>query len=167
MRVSYLERANWSVAWIKPNGKVHRLDFRGDFHEAKRIFKLAVEGERTNATLFCTNVGYEPPEKIKIRIKAINAKGFWWCPYCTELRKFVYHKNLRVDGMTMEEPGMYCPLCGVSNRDMHVRKHNPSAALMQHRTTKSVEKPLTQKQQERKERRAARRAARLAAAGQS
>lgn len=94
-------------------------------------------------------------------MKLYNQKGVWWCPYCTELRKFKYRKQYTVEGITMPDPGMYCPLCGISHRDHHVRKHNPAAQMMEYRNTKRISKPNDVKAEERRARRERRRQRRL------
>jgi len=68
-----------------------------------------------------------------VPMKKRNAEGIWWCPYCRELRRFVKKKVIGVPAskngkvIRFKEPGMYCPLCGISHRDHNVRKWNPIA----------------------------------------
>jgi hypothetical protein len=70
---------------------------------------------------------------LYVPMKKKNRDGIWWCPYCRELRRFVKKKYIEVEltpgGRTTQihEPGMYCPMCGVSHRDHSVRKWNPIA----------------------------------------
>jgi hypothetical protein len=62
---------------------------------------------------------------------AANRKGIYWCPYCREFRKFQLQHEYYYDGQRIPEPdkrgGLYCPMCGISHRDMHVRRFNPIA----------------------------------------
>ena len=57
-----------------------------------------------------------------------NAAGWWWCPYCVKLRRFVKRAGFYVDSIWVDEPSMACPLCSANHRDFHVRKWNPIAA---------------------------------------
>lgn len=158
-RYAHLQHARWSVAWIH-EGKVKRVDCGEDFREARRVYRLALLGDRSNVVLFSPNVGFAPPPELQAQMQAQNARGVWWCPYCVELRKFVYKKAIRVEGRLLPDTGMYCPICGISQRDHHVRRANPAAALMEHRTTKRVAKPDDVKAAERKARRERRKARR-------
>jgi hypothetical protein len=66
-----------------------------------------------------------------IPMETYNRKGWWWCPYCREMRKFQRQSGFPIgDKSFVEAPGMYCPLCGVSHRDLHVRRSNPHADRM-------------------------------------
>lgn len=73
-------------------------------------------------------------EGLYTPMKKRNAEGIWWCPYCREFRRFVKKNNVSVpvvqggkQSIHFTEPGMYCPLCGISHRDQNVRKWNPIA----------------------------------------
>lgn len=64
-----------------------------------------------------------------IPMEKVNRKGFYWCPYCREMRKFQIQSGFPIGEKSfVEAKGMYCPLCGVSHRDFSVRKYNPAAA---------------------------------------
>jgi hypothetical protein len=64
-----------------------------------------------------------------IPMERVNLKGFYWCPYCREMRKFQIQQGFPIGEKSfVEAKGMYCPLCGVSHRDFSVRKYNPAAA---------------------------------------
>jgi hypothetical protein len=142
---------NWSVMWLVPqNGGPHRINevwFDNDLREALRIYVKALNAGKPMATLRCANVGFPPPEKfqeydlVKMRIKGetqwvkvlarmlkANRKGIWWCPYCREFRRFQTQGGAFFEGVfTEDQAGMYCPMCGISHRDFHVRKWNPRA----------------------------------------
>lgn len=64
-----------------------------------------------------------------VPMEKVNRKGFYWCPYCREMRKFQNQQGFPIGEKSfVEAKGMYCPLCGVSHRDFSVRKYNPAAA---------------------------------------
>lgn len=76
-----------------------------------------------------TQVSLESYEIIPM--EKYNLKGWWWCPYCREMRKFQSQSGFPIGERSfVEAKGMYCPLCGVSHRDAHVRKWNPHAWRM-------------------------------------
>lgn len=136
-----LYRAKWEVLWIK-NGKIQRKDCGDDLTEAIRIYGV-VKGNRKGATLRCKNFGFPPPDKfrptevvikhkryLKIPMKQLNAKGIWWCPYCRELRRFKLSRSFQVGGVTVRDVRHICPMCGISHRDIHVRRWNPVATRL-------------------------------------
>lgn len=71
-----------------------------------------------------------------IPLKELNLKGVWWCPYCREMRRFQhwdgYESRTLFSGVWIPKPGMYCPMCGISQEDHHVRKWNPQAITIQY-----------------------------------
>jgi hypothetical protein len=143
------------VIWIS-NGERKRVRCGEDFMKAQSVFAKAVAQGKRAATLHADNVGFPPPaqyadvEKIPIgrsrrtkqvvyelrtiephsflvRMRKLNAKGIWWCPYCCKMRRFKLRKYSKVEGIKFEDPRYCCPLCEISHRDMHVRKYNPLA----------------------------------------
>lgn len=148
------DRTRWSVLWTTKD-KVIEKTCGSDLMEAVRIYNLAREAGKPNATLRCMNVGFPPPEKYapgwvtvkrkkKVRGKMrvvqeekfveplakLNNHGWWWCPYCMQMRKFEHQDGFLMDGRYVAAPGEYCPICGVSDRDAHVRKWNPRAKIL-------------------------------------
>jgi hypothetical protein len=67
----------------------------------------------------------------------LNLKGIWWCPYCREMRKFQhwdgYESTIHIEALWVPDPGMYCPMCGINQRDHHIRKWNPQAQTLEFR----------------------------------
>lgn len=67
----------------------------------------------------------------RVPMDAANRKGIFWCPYCREFRKFARQNGFTYEGRFIPDPdrrgGLYCPMCGVSHRDNHVRRWNPIA----------------------------------------
>jgi hypothetical protein len=64
-----------------------------------------------------------------VPMEKMNRKGWYFCPYCREMRKFQLQGGFPIGEKSfVEAKGMYCPLCGVSHRDFSVRKYNPAAA---------------------------------------
>lgn len=150
-------RMNWSVLWYAPKkDKIIRHRCGSDLNEALRVYGLAKEGGKSRVTLYCANVGFPPPEKfqphyvqivvkrlVKGRMRRVretkyrepmnkaNRAGIYWCPYCREFRRFQKQDGFFYDGQWVPDPdsrgGLYCPMCGVSHRDMHVRRWNPIA----------------------------------------
>jgi hypothetical protein len=67
----------------------------------------------------------------EIPMEKMNLKGWYWCPYCREMRKFQHQTGFPIGEKSfVDAPGMYCPLCGVSHRDFSVRRWNPHAWRM-------------------------------------
>lgn len=66
-----------------------------------------------------------------VPLEKANRKGIYWCPYCREMRRFQLQHKFYIDGRMVPDPdrrgGLYCPMCGVSHRDFHVRRWNPLA----------------------------------------
>lgn len=152
--VTALERARWSVLWLK-KGEVVWTDFGEDFFKAVEIYTKAVKANKKAATLRCNNVAFPPPKRIteaegytvvkkkgkrykkKVvvnRMKELNRKGWWWCPFCVKLRQFERQDGfVDDDGQYVQQDGMYCPLCGVSNFHRQVWMHNPQAHVLEYR----------------------------------
>jgi hypothetical protein len=64
---------------------------------------------------------------------AMNLRGWWWCPYCMEMRRFEKQNGFLVEGVRVPEVGFHCLICGVSHRDHHVRKWNPQAQRVEYK----------------------------------
>lgn len=127
--------------WVRDR-RVIVTDFKDDFAEALRIYKKAVEAGLSDVTLRSKNVGFDPPKKLRpyvkkltkkgeptriIPLESYNLRGWWWCPYCIHLRKFVKRSGFHSEGCWVPEPGYHCQMCGISHRDGHVAKWNPHA----------------------------------------
>lgn len=135
------ERARWEVLWIK-DGRVIRKSFETDLMGATELYlKVKVAG-RPGATLRCCNMAFPPPQELQRRLvrgkkkgrvvqgyvtpmKAKNAEGIYWCPYCMKLRRFVKRKQFEVEGVTVRDTWFGCPMCGCTHRDSAARKWNP------------------------------------------
>lgn len=68
-------------------------------------------------------------------MRKLNRKGIFWCPYCRELRKFQSQSGTYAEAVPgkltfLPYEGLYCPICGISHRDYHVRKWNPICARL-------------------------------------
>lgn len=146
--------------WIA-NGRVVEKKFQDDFAEALKAYTTLTRVGKAGLTMRCCNVGIDPPKRLRphhvqvkrkvrgrisydlvsvIPMKKLNSQGVWWCPYCAKLRRFAKRKGFKFQGAFVPQDGMYCPICGISHFDGHVRKHNPHAQLMefrQQRRTKS------------------------------
>lgn len=145
METVVLTRATWEVRWVR-NRRVVVVDLKGDFAEALRIYTKAVKAGLSDATLRSKNVGFPPPQKLRpyiykrtknsdgVRIVPLyhyNLHGWWWCPFCIHLRKFVHRNGFMYAGQWVPEPGYHCQMCGISHRDGHVAKWNPHAVRHQ------------------------------------
>jgi hypothetical protein len=148
----------WSVLWIH-NGSIRQHLCEDDLNEALRVMRVLEKAGRKGVTLHSDNVGFPPPEKYRphtvykrkkvkvlrkgkerwmlktserrvVPMKKLNAREWWWCPYCRKMRKFQMQRAFPVEGVVVPEReyGMYCPMCGISHRDFHVRRWNPKAA---------------------------------------
>jgi hypothetical protein len=143
---------SWSVLWyVADKDRIMRHRCGSNLSEAIRVYNIVLRAGKDRATLRCDNTGFPPPEGYqKTRrenwgtrrepnwvlvlyvMEAANREGFYWCPYCREFRKFQLQRGFLYDGRWVEEPdkrgGMYCPMCGISHRDFHVRRWNPMAS---------------------------------------
>lgn len=153
---SAIPDARWSVAWITKGDRYER-DCGGDLAEALRLYALLIKAGKTGATLRCMNVAFPPPVKyadreavykrrrrklVKVgertimpprymdRMDILNRKGAWWCPYCIKLRKFEKRGGFEYEGIWVEKPAYYCPMCDVSSRDNGVIRFNPVAVRL-------------------------------------
>jgi hypothetical protein len=139
--------------------EIIRHEYGTDLKEAMRVYHLALQAGKKLATLRSNNVAFPPPpqymphtrkriKKVKKRLaggktktsktletytvipmERLNLKGFYWCPYCREMRKFQSQHGFPIgEASFVDAPGMYCPLCGISHRHFSVRKYNPAAA---------------------------------------
>jgi hypothetical protein len=153
----------WVVKKPKQSPRIVAVEYENDFHEALKLYLKVLGAKKPFATLRCCNVGFPPPEKYrpyfapKYRVVTkrgkrykkqmgeaevtpmaeLNLKGVWWCPYCREMRKFQhwdgYESTIHIEALWVPDPGMYCPLCGINQRDHHVRKWNPQAQTLEFR----------------------------------
>lgn len=145
METVLLTRATWEVRWVR-NRRVTTVDVKDDFAEALRIYTKALVAGLSDVTLRSKNVGFPPPSKLRPYFKKLtknsepirvvpldlyNGRGWWWCPYCIHLRKFVKRNGFYTEGCWVPEPGYHCPMCGISHRDHHVAKWNPHARRYQ------------------------------------
>lgn len=147
------ERARWQVIWRTDEGKFVRKDFEHDLASALELYVKVVTAGKRFATLRCCNAGFAPPDKYKdteyvivsigakrykkkaiidppeykVIMGGLNARGIWWCPYCMTPRRFVKRNSFKLQGITVNEPSMNCPVCNVSHRDSNVSKYNPMA----------------------------------------
>lgn len=142
--------ARWEVIWLGKRGLV-RKEFEHDFSDALRTYALLKSNGKKLVTLRCMNVGFPPPSHIthheevswqivtrrgkRLRRKTVtvvnlmgqhNEKGVWWCPYCIQLRPF----KLKQDWTGRKH--MVCPVCGINERNFHVRQHNPKAIVVEY-----------------------------------
>jgi hypothetical protein len=118
--------ARWAVLWIKKNGKWKCVDFENDFAGANELYFKVKVGGRKGATLLCRNVGFPPATKYAPKMGAYNQRGYLWCPYCREMRRFKKASGFMVDDVYVHEPNRQCPVCGITTENHHVRKYNPS-----------------------------------------
>ena len=133
--------------------RIVEIDCEDNLNEAIRIYTKAKESGKRFATLRSRNVAFPPDEKYrpyyaqvrdkrwvkgrrqkgitkyktvhKVPMRTLNRKGVFWCPYCREMRKFQEQGAFMFEGIAVEAPGLYCPICGISHRDWHVRNWNP------------------------------------------
>ena len=143
---------HWEVRWVTVKDgdyRIHVKDCEHDLGQALEIYQRVKSAGRRMVTLRSCNVGFPPPEKYleywvkksrrngrakeiyyvhKVPMRKMNLKGAYWCPYCREMRKFQEQGGFYIEGVVVPEAGLYCPICGVSHRDVHVRKYNPLAA---------------------------------------
>lgn len=140
------DAVRWSVLWVKKSGVVLETLFEQDLPGAIALYTRAQAAGKSYATLRSMNCGFPPPEKyqpymktVVVRVKgrkvkrlkkvtpmlAVNNKGFTWCPYCLKLRRFQRQGAVMYENVRIPADGDYCPLCGTSERDFHVRAHNP------------------------------------------
>lgn len=164
----------------KDSYRIVRKEFDNDFTEALRVYNLARLGKKRLATLRSNNVAFPPPKKYLpytrqkvhvehytkqgkqrkrkvlrpyevIPMETMNRKGWYWCPYCREMRKFQHQVGFPIGEKSfVDAPGMYCPLCGVSHRNFAVRRWNPHAWRLffkdtQPRSTRSTQTSTRQR----------------------
>lgn len=94
---------------------------------------------------------YRTSEVLVTPLEGLNRRGIWWCPYCREFRKFQHWDGYTSEpmyvGSFIPDPGEYCPMCGVNQRDWYVKKWNPQAVIIQFqieapkRTRRAAPKP--------------------------
>lgn len=147
------QNIHWEVRWVTVKDgdyTIHVKDCGHDLTMAVSIYTRVKQAGRKFTTLRSCNVGFAPPEKYhpywvtkkkkevvkgrtirvphhvrKLPMKPLNNRGIFWCPYCREMRRFQEQGGFYIDGITVPEKGMYCPICGVRETDFHVRKWNP------------------------------------------
>lgn len=135
--------------------RIIRKEFGNDLGAALDLYQRVVRAGKRLPTLRSNNVGFPPPERyrpydarvrdkrwkkgkrqpgitkfkwvVRVPMRTLNRKGTWWCPYCREMRRFQQQGGFYIDGVIVPSEGYYCPLCGVSHRDIHVRRWNPLA----------------------------------------
>jgi hypothetical protein len=143
MEVRTLGHAHWEVRWVH-NRRVVVIDCGDDLAEAVRIYTLALRGSKLATTLRCKNVGFPPPARLRAvherraadgieRIPHLyfyNLRGWWWCPYCMQVRKFRLLRGFHDADTWVPTAGYHCPMCKISHRDGCVRKWNPLAARL-------------------------------------
>jgi hypothetical protein len=146
--------ARWEVIWVNKRHGLTRKPFDHDFGAALRTYYLLRSSGRKGVTLRCCNVGFPPPVSItrspvtkweivtkrgkryKKRIvkhedlleTKYNPVGIWWCPYCIQLRRFKQIQDEWTRGQHM-----VCPVCGITERNWHVRQYNPQAKIVEWR----------------------------------
>lgn len=143
--------------FVPKTDTIIRHRYGADLGEAVRVYSLVKRAGRVNATLRCDNIGFPPPKKWQphyVRVPKIvegtrgkkrrvyetqhrvpmnkaNRAGIYWCPYCREMRRFQLQNGFHSEGQWCPDPdprgGLYCPMCGISHRDFHVRRWNPIA----------------------------------------
>lgn len=142
MEAMNFARALWEVRWVHNRRQVI-VDFGDDFAEALRIYTKALKAGKRDATLRARNVSTKPPIRLRPRmskpkhkgeepqrvepLEKYNRSGWWWCPYCIHLRKFVLKRGFRSEGQWVPEAQYECQMCGISHRDGAVQKWNPLA----------------------------------------
>lgn len=157
------QHVNWEVRWIGARGKVNVRKFGHDYVEAVRVYTLAVQAGKRAATLRSANIGFPPPPekyadlekyprgrskrtgkivygvRVKephtylVRMRQVNAKGLWWCPFCMKMRKFVKKPGFTYEGIFVDKVHYACPMCAVMHDDGSVRKYNPIVTMMEMR----------------------------------
>jgi hypothetical protein len=110
--------------WLGKKGFMVEKKFDTDFKSALAAYVTLKEANKRYVTLRSLNAGFSPPDRIARRMRQYNDKGIYWCPYCIQLREF---REIPIEGI------VECPVCEVTSRDFHVRKHNPKAELMIYR----------------------------------
>lgn len=146
--------ARWEVLWLGKRG-ITRKAFEHDFSEALRTYVLLKSNGKKLVTLRCCNVGFPPPSTITAspvttwrvvtrggrrykkkeityvdRMPELNREGILWCPYCIALRPYKIVKEYR-------QVLMVCPVCRITSRDFHVRRHNPQASVIEYRRVRA------------------------------
>lgn len=144
------------MIWVKSDGTLKQVRCGFDFSKALKIYTLAVKQQKRAATLRSDNVGFPPPLKFadtmlvpigrskrtrkivhkrvlieppqyQTKMRKLNIRGVFWCPYCIKPRKFTRRKGYYVDNVWCEDPRLCCPVCNISHRDGHVARFNPIA----------------------------------------
>ena len=114
---------------------------------------MAKRADKVLLTLRSCNAAFPPPEKyqeyklenygtkrepkwvkVLFRMERTNAKGIYWCPFCRQFRRFNRQSGMFSEGVFVPDStkggGLFCPMCGISYRDWHVRHWNPHCARM-------------------------------------
>ena len=156
-----LQRARWTVNWFK-KGQVIEIECGEDIARAIEIYDKAQAAGRKGVTLRCANVGFPAPKRVteaeayKIvtkkvkgkkkrfkkkvivnRMRELNAKGWFWCPFCIKFRKFeqpdLIWSPLLDDYVDNKERVFCCPMCGVTSKSWHVKMENPLIQTLEFR----------------------------------
>lgn len=80
------------------------------YRRAKKLVEKIKEqvGKRATVDLISRTVAFKP--------KGVKPHRSWyWCPYCNQWRVFLYNDYLGVN---------QCNICGISDQEFYVRKHN-------------------------------------------
>lgn len=104
----------------------------------KKRVKATVLRKRRGKTREVTITRLE--DRYRRPLYKLNKTGQWWCPYCREMREFVYSHELpfvhppmpALKGFGDARPSpkddqLHCPMCLISTQNHHVRKWNPIA----------------------------------------
>jgi uncharacterized Zn-finger protein len=122
------DHISWSVLWKKQE-RVIEKNCGNDLAEAIRLYDKARSAGKQDATLKANNVGFPPPVKWRDNMRVVNDRGIAWCPYCLKMRRFKRHSGFYVSGIFVpldhKDKTRFCPLCGISTKDYHVKKWNP------------------------------------------
>lgn len=81
------------------------------YQKVKKVIEQIKEklGDRKCTIEAISNTHAFKPQGIRPSIK------YMWCPYCVKYRIFV---------VTDDSGNKKCPICGISDQDYHVKKHN-------------------------------------------
>jgi hypothetical protein len=147
MNSKSIQFARWSV-YVLVKGKRLRKKFNDDFRDALKFYTQCKDKELP-CVLHSDNTGFPPPQSItkhpKVRYEIVrhkgkrvkkkieytinlmtkyNDRGIWWCPYCIRLFEFK-------EGERYGRKEIWCPVCGIGNRDFNVRRANPKSVVVE------------------------------------
>lgn len=146
MNTHAAKTVRWSVMWLGKNGFIVEKDFDNDLSSALAAYVKLKDARKKWVTLRTKNVGFAPPARLTAheeetweivrrrgkrfkrkvvvvtnKLIELNARGYFWCAYCHEVRMFVRAED---------EVNMMCPVCETTTRDFHIRYHNPKAVTI-------------------------------------